>query len=94
MSNQVNAFHSAYNSVVEMPASAPQNNVGNEIVSAFGVNTPLDQQISDYKADGQHNVTVYNNYASQSSANAAEIKSAVKKRIEFMGKSWKCVGYT
>jgi hypothetical protein len=73
MNNQVGAFHSAYNSVVEMPTAAPSNNIGNEIVSAFGVNTPLDQQISNYKSDGQHNVAVYSNYASESSSNAAEM---------------------
>ncbi|HEX4722552.1 MAG TPA: hypothetical protein VH333_08565, partial [Pseudonocardiaceae bacterium] len=73
MTNQVNSFHTAYNSVVPMANAAPQNNVGNELVSAFGVNTPLDQQISQYNTDGQHNVQVYNNYSNASSANAADM---------------------
>lgn len=76
MRDQVGAFHTAYNSVVEMPASAPQNNVINEAVSALGVNTPLDQEISDYKADGQHNVRVYQTYSSQSTSNAAEMPTS------------------
>jgi hypothetical protein len=73
MHNQVSSFGTAYNSVVEMPTAAPPNNVVNEMVSGLGVNTPLDQQINDYNADGQHNVQVYNQYSSASSANAAEM---------------------
>jgi hypothetical protein len=76
MSDQVHAFTTAYNSVVPMSNSAPQNNIANEFVSAFGVNTPLDQQINQYNADGQHNVAVYNNYSTQSSANAAQMPTS------------------
>jgi hypothetical protein len=76
LQNQVSAFHTAYNSVVDMPTSAPQNNVINEMVSGLGVNTPLDQQISNYNADAQHNVQVYNSYAAQSAANAAELPTS------------------
>jgi hypothetical protein len=73
MHNQVNSFHTAYNSVVPMSNAAPQNNFVNEMVSGMGINTPLDQQISNYNAAGQQNVDVYNNYSSQSSVNAAEM---------------------
>jgi hypothetical protein len=76
MNDQVGAFHSAYNNVVEMPASAPPNNMINEMVSGLGVNTPLDQQISTYNTDGQHNVQVYNNYSSQSASNAAQMPTS------------------
>src|SRR6266566_5907724 len=73
MHNQVNSFHTAYNSVVPMSNSAPPNNFLNEMVSGLGVNTPLDQQISNYNTAGQQNVQVYNNYSTQSSVNAAEM---------------------
>jgi hypothetical protein len=82
MNNQVNVFHAAYNSVVPMPDTAPKNNVINEMVSGLGVNTPLDQQINDYNASGQHNVQVYNNYSSQSAANAAQMPTAFDKLPE------------
>lgn len=71
MNNQVSAFDTAYNNVVPMASAAPQNNPINEFVSAFGITTPLDNQISQYNAAGQHNVQVYNNYSNASSANAA-----------------------
>src|SRR5882757_2046170 len=73
MHNQVSSFHTAYNSVVPMSNAAPQNNFVNEFVSGLGVNTPLDQQITNYNAAGQQNVQVYNNYSTQSSTNAAEM---------------------
>lgn len=75
MSNQVGAFTTAYNSVVPMASSAPQNNVVNEFVSGFGVTTPLDNQINQYNSAGQHNVQVYNTYSTESSANAAQMPS-------------------
>jgi len=73
MSDQVSSFHTAYNSVVPMSNAAPQNNFGNELASAFGINTPLDQQISQYNADAQHNVQVYNQYSQASATNAAQM---------------------
>ncbi|HVV21897.1 MAG TPA: hypothetical protein VHF06_20855 [Pseudonocardiaceae bacterium] len=76
MHNQVSAFGTAYNSVVPMSNSAPQNNMVNEMVSALGVNTPLDQQISNYNAAGQHNIQVYNTYSSQSQSNAAQMPTS------------------
>ena len=73
MADQVSSFHTAYNSVVPMANSAPQNNIINEAVSGLGINTPLDQQISQYNTDAQHNVQVYNTYAKASAANAAQM---------------------
>src|SRR6266568_2461736 len=73
MQDQVGSFHTAYNSVVPMASSAPPNNIGNELVSGLGINTPLDQQISQYNAAGQQNVQVYNTYSSASATNAAQM---------------------
>lgn len=76
MGNQVGAFHTAYNSVIEMPTSPPANNIVNEAVTGLGLNTPLDHQISQYNSDGQHNVQVYNNYSTESASNAAEMPTS------------------
>ncbi|HEY0804153.1 MAG TPA: PPE domain-containing protein, partial [Pseudonocardiaceae bacterium] len=63
MQDQANSFHQAYNSVVPMPDAPPQNNAINQLATAFGINTPLDQQISQYNTSGVHNVQVYNTYS-------------------------------
>jgi hypothetical protein len=68
--SQTSAFNTAYNSVVKMNPSAPQNNLMNKVVSIFG-DTDLDKSIAQYQANGDHNVAVYNNYSSASSDNAA-----------------------
>jgi hypothetical protein len=76
MHNQVGSFSTAYNSVVPMPNSPPQNNIINEMATGLGVNTPLDQQISQYGTDGQHNVQVYNNYSAASASNASAMPTS------------------
>jgi hypothetical protein len=71
ISSQVDAFHTAYNSVVPLATTPPQNNAVNQFVSAFGVQTPLDNQINQYNSGANNNIQVYNNYSSASAANAA-----------------------
>ena len=69
--SQADAFSVVSTTVVPMAPSPPSNNLGNQIVSFFGANTQLDQQISQYQTDSNTNVQAYNTYAQASSANAA-----------------------
>jgi len=68
---QTDAFTTAYNTVVPMQSSPPQNNVGNQIVSFFGANTDLDKQIAQYQTDSDTNVQAYSTYNEASTTNAA-----------------------
>jgi hypothetical protein len=68
---QADAFSTVSTTVVPMAANPPQNNIGNQIVSFFGANTQLDQQISQYQTDSNTNIQAYTTYSQASQANAA-----------------------
>jgi hypothetical protein len=73
--SQASAFDTANKSVVPVSPSAPQNNFMNQVQTAFGANTPLDQQISQYNSDSQTNIQVYNQYNGATNTNVAQMPS-------------------
>jgi hypothetical protein len=70
LDRQGEAFEYAKNSVVPVPANAPESNIMNDVIPW---ETDLDAAIKKYQADAQHNIDIFNEYDGQSYDNEIDM---------------------